>query len=265
MPTRGRRGIASTPSTRPGRAPVSCPSICRSSIPIPENDHWWGTGFTEWTNVTTARPVYRGHHQPKLPTDLGFYDLRLPAAVELQAALAEAAGIDGFMYYHYWFAGQQLLAEPIMARLEGDLPLPFCLMWANENWTRRWDGRDTDVLIGQHYDEVPATSFLDDVLPILRDPRYLRIDGRAVLAVYRPGQIPDLPDVVERGARSRDRTASASSACSPWTSRRSSTASRASRPRRGSTARSASRRTTAAGPGCRGIASSRRRPSPGTS
>jgi lipopolysaccharide biosynthesis protein len=164
--------------------------------PIPENDRWWGAGFTEWTNVTGARPVYLGHDQPKLPADLGFYDLRLPGVVEAQAALAEAAGIDGFMYYHYWFAGRQLLERPIQDRLEGDVRLPFCLMWANESWTRRWDGRESDILMGQRYEEVPATGFIDDVMPILKDPRYMRISGRAVIGIYRPGQIPDLPGVI---------------------------------------------------------------------
>ena len=164
--------------------------------PIPENDRWWGRGFTEWTNVTRARPVYFGHHQPKLPTETGFYDLRLAVAVEMQASLAEEAGVDGFMYYHYWFAGRQLLDGPIRARLDEDLQLPFCVMWANENWTRRWDGRDSDVLVGQRYEDVPTGQFLDDVLPILRDPRYMRIGDRAIVAVYRPGQIPDLPRVI---------------------------------------------------------------------
>jgi lipopolysaccharide biosynthesis protein len=164
--------------------------------PIPENDRWWGAGFTEWANVAAARPVYLGHDQPKLPADLGFYDLRVPETVARQASLAEWAGIEGFMYYHYWFAGKQLLERPILDRLAGDLKLPFCLMWANENWTRRWDGRESDVLVGQCYSEIPATRFIEDVMPILKDPRYMRIDGRAVLAIYRPAQIPDLPAVI---------------------------------------------------------------------
>jgi lipopolysaccharide biosynthesis protein len=165
--------------------------------PIPENDRWWGAGFTEWANVAAARPVYLGHDQPKLPADLGFYDIRLPGVVARQVSLAEGAGIDGFMYYHYWFAGKQLLERPILDRVAGDIKMPFCLMWANENWTRRWDGRESDVIMGQRYDEVPTSRFIEDVLPILRDPRYMCIDGRAVLAIYRPAQIPDLPSVIE--------------------------------------------------------------------
>ena len=174
--------------------------------PIEQNDRWWGRGFTEWSKVAAARPVYLGHHQPKLPTDTGFYDLRLQETVQLQVRLARDAGITGFMYYHYWFAGEELLEGPIRSRLTGDVDLPFCLMWANENWTRRWDGRESDVLMGQRYEEVSAAAFIEDVLPILRDPRYLRIDGRPVLAIYRPAQIPDIAKAIAswRAAARRD-------------------------------------------------------------
>ena len=180
--------------------------------PIPENDRWWGAGFTEWANVSAARPVYPGHDQPKLPADLGYYDLRLTETVARQVALAEMAGIEGFMYYHYWFAGKQLLQKPILDRLESGIEMPFCLMWANENWTRRWDGRQSDVLMGQRYKEVSASKFVEDVMPILQDRRYLRIDGRAVLAIYRPGQIPDLPAVI-RSWREAARQAGAGELC----------------------------------------------------
>ena len=169
--------------------------------PTHENDVWWGKGFTEWTNVTAARPVYRGHHQPKLPADLGFYDLRLEEVRLAQAQMAAEHGIDAFMYYYYWFAGQRLLNLPIERLAESDTPMPFCIMWANENWTRRWDGRSSDVLIGQDYDRVPAQRFIDDVLPFLKDPRYLRSDGRPVLAVYRPAQMDDFPEVVAHWRR----------------------------------------------------------------
>jgi lipopolysaccharide biosynthesis protein len=126
----------------------------------------------------------------------GFYDLRLEEAVRLQADLARDAGIGGFMYYHYWFAGVELLGDPLRSRLARDIDLPFCVMWANENWTRRWDGRESDVLVGQRYEEVSATRFVDDVLPIVRDPRYMRLDGRPIVAVYRPAQIPDVAKVI---------------------------------------------------------------------
>lgn len=164
--------------------------------PTHENDVWWGKGFTEWTNVTAARPVYRGHHQPKLPADLGFYDLRLEEVRQAQSTMASEHGIDGFMYYYYWFAGQRLLNLPIERLRAGDTPMPFCIMWANENWTRRWDGRSSDVLIGQDYDRVPAETFIDDVLEFLRDERYLRVDGKPLLAVYRPGQMANFAEVL---------------------------------------------------------------------
>ena len=173
--------------------------------PIPENDRWWGPGFTEWTNVTHAMPVFLGHHQPRLPTMTGFYDLRLPESVALQNRLARTARIEGFMYYHYWFAGRTILELPLRNRLVSEDPLPFCIMWANENWTRRWDGRSENVLLGQDYEHVDSALFLDDVLPYLLDERYLRIDGRPVVAVYRPRQIPNLRATVEKWrARARE-------------------------------------------------------------
>ena len=173
--------------------------------PTPENDRWWGTGFTEWTNVTAALPVYRGHNQPNLPSDLGFYDLRLDEVRQAQMDLATDHGVAGFMYYYYWFAGRRLLNLPIESLAAGAVHKPFCIMWANENWTRTWDGRDADVLMGQDYDTVPATEFIDDVLEFLADPRYLRIDGKPILAVYRPGQMPDFDQVVKHWRdRARD-------------------------------------------------------------
>lgn len=169
--------------------------------PTPENDRWWGTGFTEWQNVTAAHPVYPGHEQPLLPADLGFYDLRLDAVRDAQQALAGRFGIEGFMYYYYWFAGRRLLSMPIEKLAAGETPKNFCLMWANENWTRRWDGRQSDLLIGQDYDTVPAVDFIDDILEFLQDPRYLTVDGRKVVSVYRISQIPDYPAVIEAWRR----------------------------------------------------------------
>lgn len=169
--------------------------------PTEENDAWWGEGFTEWTNVTSARPVYQGHHQPRLPSDLGFYDLRLDEVRQAQMDLASAHGVEGFMYYYYWFAGRRLLNKPIEALAASDVQKPFCLMWANENWTRRWDGRVSDILIGQDYDKVPATEFIEDVMEFLKDDRYMRIDGKVVLAVYRIGQLPDYRDVITHWRR----------------------------------------------------------------
>lgn len=165
--------------------------------PIPENDRWWGKGFTEWTNVTAARPVYDGHYQPRLPGEFGFYDLRLDEIRDQQGALAAEHGIEGFMYYYYWFSGKRLLSRPIESMLRSSVPTPFCIMWANENWTRRWDGRSRDVLVGQDYERVPAETFIDDVLEFLRDDRYIRVDGRPVLAVYRPAQMGNFAEVAE--------------------------------------------------------------------
>src|SRR5690348_11146557 len=121
--------------------------------PIPENDASWGQGFTEWTNVVKARPLFRGHYQPHLPADLGFYDLRLPEARQAQAALPCAYGIHGFCYYPCWFHGRRLLERPFDEVLRSGAPsLPFCLCWANEPWTRAWDGRQGQVLVEQRYD-----------------------------------------------------------------------------------------------------------------
>ena len=165
---------------------------------IDENDAWWGPGFTEWTNVTAAKPLYRGHWQPKLPRDLGFYDLSDERVVLRQEGLARRAGVAGFMFYHYWFSGQPILEAPLDGRRGRVDGLPFCLMWANENWTRRWDGRSEDVLMGQDHDVVPPAEFLGSILDLLSHPDYLTVDGRPVLSVYRPAQLPVVEAVVEQ-------------------------------------------------------------------
>ncbi|MBP6898901.1 MAG: glycoside hydrolase family 99-like domain-containing protein [Burkholderiaceae bacterium] len=159
--------------------------------PIPENDAWWGKGFTEWTNVTKARPVVPGHTQPHLPADLGFYDLRLPEARLAQAELARQYGIDAFCYYHYWFTGKQVLERPVREIVASGQPdFPFCLCWANENWTRAWDGRSNQALLEQHYSDADDEAHIRHLLPILADARYLRVGGRPVLLVYRTELLP---------------------------------------------------------------------------
>jgi lipopolysaccharide biosynthesis protein len=160
--------------------------------PIPENDAWWGRGFTDWTNVTAARPLFRGHYQPQAPGELGYYDLRSPQVRQAQADLAQAHGIDGFCYYHYWFHGKRLLELPFNEVLASGKPkLPFCLCWANQNWTRAWDGQHTQLLIGQSYSEEDDRAHLRWLVTAFRDERYLRIDGKPVFAVYQAGQLPD--------------------------------------------------------------------------
>ncbi|MBP8250981.1 MAG: glycoside hydrolase family 99-like domain-containing protein [Herpetosiphon sp.] len=160
--------------------------------PIPENDAWWGKGFTEWTNVAKARPQFRGHYQPHLPSDTGFYDLRLPEARQLQADLARDYGITGFCYYHYWFNGRRLLERPFNDVLASGQPdLPFCLCWANEDWTRAWDGRSGEYLLQQHYSETDDQAHCQALAPAFADPRYIRIDGKPLFLMYRASRMPD--------------------------------------------------------------------------
>jgi lipopolysaccharide biosynthesis protein len=165
--------------------------------PIPENDRWWGRGFTEWTNVTKAKPLFEGHRQPRLPTDLGFYDLRSDEAREAQASLANEYGISAFCYYFYWFNGRRLLERPLDEMLRSGKPsFPFLLCWANENWTRSWDGLNKDVLIRQEHSPSSIELFANDVLPYFRDDRYFRHNGAPVLVVYRLTDIPNYRDAV---------------------------------------------------------------------
>jgi lipopolysaccharide biosynthesis protein len=160
--------------------------------PIPENDEWWGKGFTEWTNVVRARPRFVGHYQPHLPADLGFYDLRVPEARAAQAELAAAHGIYGFCYYHYWFNGRRLLGRPVDEILaSGEPDFPFCLCWANESWTRGWLGENQQVLISQTYSPEDEITHARWLAKAFADPRYVRKDGRAIFLVYRPGNLPE--------------------------------------------------------------------------
>jgi hypothetical protein len=160
--------------------------------PIPENDGWWGKGFTEWTNVTKARPLFRDHYQPRLPADLGFYDLRMPDVRAAQADLARAHGIHGFCYYHYWFDGRLLLERPFDEVLRsGEPDFPFCLCWANEPWTRRWDGREKDILQPQSYSAADDLAHIRWLLPALADSRAITIDDRPAFLVYQSKDLPD--------------------------------------------------------------------------
>jgi lipopolysaccharide biosynthesis protein len=160
--------------------------------PIAENDEWWGEGFTEWANVQRARPVFRGHRQPQVPGELGAYDLRDPQVHFEQHQLASRFGIGAFCYYVYWFGGRRLLEAPLNLLLqERDLPTRYFLCWANENWTRTWDGASTEVLIGQTHSPEQDSRFIDDMAEHLSDPRYFRIDGKPLLLIYRADILSD--------------------------------------------------------------------------
>lgn len=162
--------------------------------PFKENNEWWGKGFTEWTNVAKARPRYKGHYQPHIPADLGYYDLRLEDSRIEQADLAKKYGIYGFCYYHYWFNGRLLMERPVEEMINSGKPdFPFMVCWANENWTRAWDGGEKEILIQQSYSED------DDRMHIkylcnhyFKDPRYIRINGKPVFCIYRSTLFPDM-------------------------------------------------------------------------
>lgn len=173
--------------------------------PIPENDEWWGKGFTEWTNVAKAKPLFRGHYQPRIPADLGFYDLRLPEIREQQAQLAKEAGIEGFCYYHYWFGnGKQLLERPFNEVVVSDKPdFPFCLCWANHTWSNKtWQRTSAtqkdSILIEQTY-----PGYDDDVahfmslLPAFKDKRYIKVDGKLLFAIYNPYDFPQVSEFMK--------------------------------------------------------------------
>lgn len=166
--------------------------------PFKENNEWWGEGFTEWNNVVKGKPRFKGHYQPHLPADLGFYDLRLPEVREKQVAMAKEYGIYGFCYYHYWFNGKLLMERPLNEILESGKPdFPFCMCWANENWSRRWDGGDQHILIAQNYSEQDDIEHIRYLLPIFRDERYIKVDGKPLFIVYKPDEFPNIQRTIQ--------------------------------------------------------------------
>jgi hypothetical protein len=189
------------PSERPPRA-LALAFYLTQYHRIPENDAWWGEGFTEWTQLARGAPRFAGHYQPRIPGALGFYDLAHVETMREQARLARAAGLCGFVFYLYDFDGRRLLEKPLENFLQtADIDIGFCLMWANENWTRRWDGADEDVLIAQSYDPAGEARRAAEFARHFRDPRYLRLEGRPLLMIYRASLIPDTAATIARWRR----------------------------------------------------------------
>ena len=162
--------------------------------PIAENDEWWGKGFTEWTNVAKAKPLFKGHYQPHLPGELGFYDLRLPEVRQAQADLAREYGVEAFCYWHYWFAGERLLERPFSEVLASGQPdFPFCLAWANETWSGIWHGSPDNILKQQTYPgEADYRAHFEYLLTAFSDHRYVLVNGKPLFLIYKPRQIPNL-------------------------------------------------------------------------
>lgn len=163
-----------------------------------ENDQWWGEGFTEWRNVARGAPRFRGHYQPRIPRDLGFYDLNSIDTIEAQCDLARHNGIDAFCFYYYWFNGRRLMEKPVDLFAESDIDQEFCIMWANENWTRTWDGMENDVLIQQDYLDEDEDDFIADTGRYMADERYVRLNGQPLFILYRPGLLPDAKATIAR-------------------------------------------------------------------
>lgn len=167
--------------------------------PIPENDEWWGKGFTEWTNVAKAKPLFKGHYQPHIPADLGFYDLRVPETRKAQADMAKEYGVEGFAYWHYWFSGKRILERPFNEVLSSGVPdFPFCLAWANDTWSGIWFGLSDKILIKQEYPgKDDYKNHFYSVLEAFQDPRYIRVENKPLFYVLNPLQIPNCDEYID--------------------------------------------------------------------
>ncbi|WP_158259902.1 glycoside hydrolase family 99-like domain-containing protein [Phyllobacterium phragmitis] len=195
-----KSSVASKPSNRKSELKKikSIAFLLPQFHPVEENDKWWGKGFTEWNNVIRGRPQFLHHYQPRLPKDLGFYDLRHPDTQQRQADLAQDHGVYGFCYYYYWFNGKKVLNEPIEQMLQlGKPDHPFCVCWANENWSRNWDGQERFVLLRQNYSLESSRALIREFITMMRDPRYIRHNGKPVLLVYRIRIIPNWKETAE--------------------------------------------------------------------
>lgn len=166
---------------------------------IKENDEWWGEGFTEWTNVKKALPLYKGHIQPKIPINNYYYDLSKIETIQNQANLAKKYGVDGFVYYHYWFNGKKLLERPCEMLLENKhINIEYAFCWANEPWARTWDGKDTDVIMAQEYgNKDDWEKHIKYLIPFFKDERYIKVEGKPMIYIYSPCQIPNFDEMIE--------------------------------------------------------------------
>lgn len=166
---------------------------------IPENNEWWGKGFTEWVNVKNATPLFNGHNQPRVPLNNNYYDLDNAQVMELQAEMARKYGVDGFCFYHYWFGGKQLLEKPLLTLLDNkNVDIEYCLSWANEPWARTWDGRDKDVLMPQNYGgKKDWENHFFYLVQFFNDHRYTKVDGKPVLLIYKSKDIPNFDEMVD--------------------------------------------------------------------